>query len=123
MATIAAEKGSQSDPLKWGEAADALKGSHLEEVKRMVAEYRTAVIHVGGAETLTVSRVAAVANRYSQAKVELSESAREGVDASCKWIMDNIDKGTPIYGVTTGFGASSNRKTQDGLALQKEMVR
>ncbi|KAK7371806.1 hypothetical protein VNO80_05171 [Phaseolus coccineus] len=130
MATITPQKGSQSelgvsstDPLNWGNAVESLKGSHLEEVKRMVAEYREAVIHVGGGETLTVSRVAAVANQYLQAKVDLSESAREGVDASCKWIMDNIDKGIPIYGVTTGFGASSNRQTQEGLALQKEMVR
>jgi len=130
MATITPQKGSQSevgvsntDPLNWGNAVESLKGSHLEEVKGMVAEYREAVIHVGGGETLTVSKVAAVANQYLQAKVDLSESAREGVDSSCKWIVDNIDKGIPIYGVTTGFGANSNRQTQEGLALQKEMVR
>ncbi|KAL9316849.1 hypothetical protein ACSQ67_017850 [Phaseolus vulgaris] len=130
MTTITPQKGSQSelgasntDPLNWGNAVESLKGSHLEEVKRMVAEYREAVIHVGGGETLTVSKVAAVANQYLQAKVDLSESSREGVDASCKWIVDNIDKGIPIYGVTTGFGANSNRQTQEGLALQKEMVR
>ncbi|XP_047166031.1 phenylalanine ammonia-lyase class 3 [Vigna umbellata] len=131
MASFIQQKGSieselsmiNIDPLNWGEAAESLKGSHLEEVKRMVGEYRKAVIHLGGEEKLTVSMVAAVANHYLQAKVDLSESAREGVEASCKWVMDNIDKGTPIYGVTTGFGASSNRQTQEGLALQKEMVR
>ncbi|CAJ1971623.1 unnamed protein product [Sphenostylis stenocarpa] len=132
MANITSQNDSESelcasntDPLtlSWSEAADSLKGSHLEEVKGMVAEYRKGVICVGGGQSLTISQVAAVANRYSQAKVELSESARAGVEASCEWIVDNINKGTPIYGVTTGFGAASYRQTQEGFALQKEMVR
>lgn len=136
MATIIPQNGSQSvsskferlcvsdtDPLNWGQAADSLKGSHLDEVKRMVAEYRKPVICVSGEETLTISKVAAVANQNLQAKVDLSESARAGVEASCEWIMENINKGTPIYGVTTGFGAASHRRTEQGLALQKEMVR
>ncbi|KAJ1415603.1 Phenylalanine/histidine ammonia-lyase, active site [Sesbania bispinosa] len=114
---------SDSDPLNWDSAANSLKGSHFDEVKRMVAEYRKPVICLGGGETLTISQVASVANHNSQAKVDLSESARAGVEASCEWIMENINKGTPIYGVTTGFGAASNRQTKQGIALQKEMVR
>ena len=114
---------TSSDPLSWGLSADSLKGSHFDEVKRMVAEYRKAVICMGGGEPLTISKVAAVAKRNSQVKVELSESARAGVEASCEWIMDSINKGTAIYGVTTGFGAASQRKTTQAFALQKEMVR
>lgn len=114
---------SDSDPLKWGVAADSLKGSHFDEVKRMVAEYRKAAICLSGGNTLTIPHVAAVANRNSQVKVDLSESARPGVDASCQWIMESIEKGTDIYGVTTGFGAASHRRSKQGLALQKEMVR
>lgn len=122
--TSVCSKLSDSDPLNWDCAANSLKGSHFEEVKRMVADYRKAVICLGGEdETLTISQVAAVAKRNSQVKVDLSESAREGVEASCDWIAENINKGTAIYGVTTGFGAASHRRTEQGLALQKEMVR
>ncbi|KAJ1383866.1 Phenylalanine/histidine ammonia-lyase, active site [Sesbania bispinosa] len=127
MATIIPQNAnlcvSDSDPLNWDSAANSLKGSHFDEVKRMVAEYRKPVICLGGEETLTISQVASVANHNSQVKVDLSESARAGVEASCEWIMENINKGTPIYGVTTGFGAASNRQTKQGIALQKEMVR
>ncbi|KAI5064025.1 hypothetical protein GOP47_0020695 [Adiantum capillus-veneris] len=111
------------DPLNWVKAAWKLARSHVEEVKEMVEEYERSVVVLDGS-SLSIGQVAAVARGGGIVSVKLdSEKAKEYVDRSVEWICQHLLKGTDIYGVTTGFGANSHRRTTEGEKLQQELIR
>ncbi|CAK9328202.1 unnamed protein product [Citrullus colocynthis] len=107
----------------WVKAANALSHTHFEEVYRMLSEFQEAqTVDIEGT-TLTVAQVTAVARR-SDVKVVLNEAvAHDRVANSAKWIAEKISKGIDIYGVTTGFGATSHRRTTKLADLQTELIR
>ncbi|CAK9873187.1 unnamed protein product [Sphagnum jensenii] len=114
---------SSADPLNWGKVAAAMRGSHLEEVKEMVRTfYDVDEVAIEGVN-LTVAQVAAVARRPEVRVVLDAENAKSRVDASSNWVLTKIMNGGDIYGVTTGFGATSHRRTQQGVQLQRELIR
>jgi phenylalanine ammonia-lyase len=117
------ETEGNADPLNWARAAAAMRGSHLEEVKRMVATYyQSSRVAIEGVN-LTVAQVAAVARRPEVSVVLDAENAKARVDESSSWVLNKIMNGGDIYGVTTGFGATSHRRTQQGVELQRELIR
>nr|QPI70499.1 phenylalanine ammonia-lyase [Anthoceros agrestis] len=111
------------DPLNWVRTSETLEGSHLDEVKQMVEVFfGSDEVAIEGVN-LTVAQVTAIARR-ADVKVRLdAEAAKQRVDDSSNWVLSNMAKGTDTYGVTTGFGATSHRRTMQGAELQKELIR
>ncbi|KAL2630825.1 hypothetical protein R1flu_015511 [Riccia fluitans] len=72
---------------------------------------------------LTVAQVAAVARRKDVTVVLDSQAAKDRVDESSNWVLHHMTKGTDTYGVTTGFGATSHCRTNEGVQLHKELIR
>nr|QJU70109.1 phenylalanine ammonia-lyase [Cephalotaxus hainanensis] len=122
MAEVAAAAASY-DHLNWSKAAKLLVGSHVKEVRNMVEEFRGIKTVSLGGSNLSIAQVAAIARR-PEVKVLLDEKhAKSRVDESSNWVINNICKGTDTYGVTTGFGATSHRRTDQTFELQKELIR
>ena len=73
--------------------------------------------------TLTIDQVVAVARQG--AEVRLSDEARTGVSACEAMLARMIADGTPIYGVTTGFGALDGRPVspEGNRAQQHNLLR
>ncbi|KAL2630378.1 hypothetical protein R1flu_015064 [Riccia fluitans] len=114
---------TSEDPLHWARAAKALQGSHWEEVKDMVHEFEQSKEVAIQGVTLSVSQVTAVARNPNMTVVLDAATAKERVDKSSDWVLNHMVKGTDTYGVTTGFGATSHRRTNQGVDLQRELIR
>ncbi|XP_042503944.1 phenylalanine ammonia-lyase-like [Macadamia integrifolia] len=114
----------EDDPLNWAKAAKELQGSHYEEVKQMVDRFTKSNSVVLQGQNLRVADVVAIARRQPDVTVRLdSNVAKPRVDESSNWVMAQSCKGTDTYGVTTGFGATSHRRTNQGVDLQRELIR
>ncbi|XP_008791889.1 phenylalanine ammonia-lyase-like [Phoenix dactylifera] len=111
------------NPPHWKKAAEALDCAHFDEVHRMISQFSSLSFVKMEGTTLTVAAVAAIARRAT-VSVELdAAAARSRVDRSAAWVAENVDRGTDTYGVTTGFGATSHRRTKKTADLQTELIR
>lgn len=110
-------------PVHWNKAAQSLQRTHFEEVVNMVSQFEDAELVDIQGTTLSVAQVTAVARR-SEVEVQLNEvAARDRVSRSADWVAENIACGRDIYGVTTGFGSTSHRRTSKTSDLQTELIR
>ncbi|RVX05444.1 Phenylalanine ammonia-lyase [Vitis vinifera] len=88
-------------PPHWKKAAESLQCGHFDEWPRSL-----------------------LFARGDHVRVALDEAAARGrVTRSADWVAENISRGTDTYGVTTGFGATSHRRTNKTADLQTELIR
>ena len=71
---------------------------------------------------LTIDNVLKVSKEVE--KVELAPSARQGMAESKAWVDKLVEKGTPVYGINTGFGIFSDKhiSKEDTLTLNRNLI-
>ncbi len=75
---------------------------------------------------LTIEMIYEIANgKPGEIKVEISEESRKKILRSRKFVDDIVERGEPVYGINTGFGALSNKfiEKEDLSQLQYNLIR
>src|SRR4051794_37466796 len=67
----------------------------------------TEVVTLRG-EGLTIDEVVRVSSRGARVRLTDEHSVLHRVQASCDFIAEAVERGTPIYGVTTCFGGMAD---------------
>jgi phenylalanine ammonia-lyase len=77
-----------------------------------------------GDRNLTIDEIASVARHGTQVCLSDHHETLERVQASCNYIAEAVESGTPIYGVTSGFGGMANVaiSPEDASALQNNLM-
>ncbi|KAK1291974.1 Phenylalanine ammonia-lyase [Acorus calamus] len=110
-----------SNPPHWQKASEALLCTHFDEVRKMVDQYRNSPSVSLTGTSLTVAQVAAVTRRPTVSVTLDGAAAKSRVARSAQWVADNSLRDT--NGITTGFGATSHRRTNKTADLQAELIR
>eukprot|EP01018_Ginkgo_biloba_P036872 Gb_04830 [translate_table: standard] len=96
--------------------------SHVKDIAILIQAFNdTECITVDGSQ-LTVAHAAALAFR-PQVKVVLEDKCRGRVEQCSSWVQQKAKDGADIYGVTTGFGACSSKRTNQLSLLQESLIR
>lgn len=95
----------------------------------MFRHYRNLKTHAHGhnhilldGKSLEIAEITA-ASRLPGVSIALDQDSRGRVDRSAVWLMEQVNDGADIYGVTTGFGATSQLRTNKTAELQNELIR
>lgn len=115
--------------VEWQPTSQDRAVSFVAEVQQMLLRYHQLRDNDLGSENvilkgqdLSISEVAAI-SRVPLQKVNLAPRYRARVERSAAWIVDQVNSRADIYGVTTGFGANSQLRTQKTAELQIELIR
>jgi phenylalanine ammonia-lyase len=82
-----------------------------------------AVAIIGNAP-LTLDDVVSVARHGKQVSLTIDEDVLQRIQASCDYIAEAVKCGTPIYGVTSGFGGMAHIEItpEDTIQLQNNLI-
>jgi phenylalanine ammonia-lyase len=80
-------------------------------------------IVIVGDRNLTIDDIASVARHGVPVRLSDRDETLGRVQASCDYIAEAVESGTPIYGVTSGFGGMANIaiSPEDAIALQNNL--
>lgn len=99
--------------------------SHVKDIVLLINTFNEIKnINVDGSR-ITVAHVTALGRRH-QVKVTLDNhggNCRERVERCSLWVQEKAKEGADIYGVTTGFGACSSKRTNQLSELQEALIR
>uniref|UniRef100_UPI00053CEE9A PHENYLALANINE AMINOMUTASE (L-BETA-PHENYLALANINE FORMING) n=1 Tax=Taxus chinensis TaxID=29808 RepID=UPI00053CEE9A len=98
--------------------------SHVKDILGLINAFNEVKkITVDGTTPITVAHVAALARRHDVKVALEAEQCRARVETCSSWVQRKAEDGADIYGVTTGFGACSSRRTNRGSELQESLIR
>lgn len=101
------------------------RSCHVEDIILLIKTFNEInCINVDGS-CITVAHVTALGRR-PQVKVTLDNhggNCRERVERCSLWVQEKAKGGADIYGVTTGFGACSSKRTNQLSELQEALIR
>lgn len=95
-----------------------------QEVKRVNGMYNAQNTVILCGDNLTVKNVARIARGEAQVRITDDPQVLQRLEASCRYIINATAAGQVIYGVTTGFGGTADRKIafEDACALQSNLL-
>ncbi|KAF8161163.1 L-Aspartase-like protein [Crassisporium funariophilum] len=87
------------------------------EARKETRSYKNdSAIKVDG-QTLSVAAIVAAARYAAPVRLDDSKRIKERVEKSRRVVVDKVESGASIYGLSTGFGGSADTRTDKPLAL------